>query len=296
MRVACTFSPESSSCLFSFNVTLSALVLTSLLPIAAQASDESQLVSMINRYRAAPQMCDGKRTGPLQPLASSKPLSQVKIGAWTPLRTALQEVGYNAVRVKTIDVPASDPAAALRSLQRSYCQSLLSTQYSNIGISRRGRSWQVVLAQPIVSASLAGWQTTGREILKRVNEARAKPRTCGAKRFAAAPPLRWNAKLGQAAFAHSREMATFNYFSHTGKGGSKVGERAREEGYLWRRIGENIFAGSGSAREAVAGWLASPGHCANIMDPHYTDMGAAYVMNPKSTNVIYWTQVFGAPR
>ncbi|HCJ28080.1 MAG TPA: hypothetical protein DHV63_01935, partial [Pseudomonas sp.] len=60
--------------------------------------------------------------------------------------------------------------------------------------------------------------------------------------------------------------------------------------------GENIAAGQGSAEQAVSSWLASPGHCQNIMNPGFTEMGAAYATNPRSAATIYWTQVFGTPR
>jgi uncharacterized protein YkwD len=47
----------------------------------------------------------------------------------------------------------------------------------------------------------------------------------------------------------------------------------------------------------VAGWLSSPGHCANLMNPRYTEMGAAYGLNSaRKSTYPYWTQVFGAPR
>jgi uncharacterized protein YkwD len=32
------------------------------------------------------------------------------------------------------------------------------------------------------------------------------------------------------------------------------------------------------------------------MNPHFTEMGAAYAVNPESDSLIYWTQVFGTPR
>jgi uncharacterized protein YkwD len=76
-----------------------------------------------------------------------------------------------------------------------------------------------------------------------------------------------------------------------------VGERAHLAGYRWRRIGENIASGQGSPQAAVEGWLDSPGHCANTMHPGFTEMGAAYAINPASeTGTVYWTQAFGAPR
>lgn len=91
-------------------------------------------------------------------------------------------------------------------------------------------------------------------------------------------------------------MAAHNYFSHRGKDGSLAGVRATRDGYDWRGIGENIAAGQGSAQQVVAGWLASPSHCFNIMHPDFTEMGAAYAVNPQSDAAIYWTQVFGSPR
>ena len=61
-------------------------------------------------------------------------------------------------------------------------------------------------------------------------------------------------------------------------------------------VAENIAAGQQTAAEVVAGWLASPGHCANIMGPNFVHMGVSYVVNPKSRIGIYWAQVFGRPR
>jgi uncharacterized protein YkwD len=51
-----------------------------------------------------------------------------------------------------------------------------------------------------------------------------------------------------------------------------------------------------TADAAVQGWIKSPGHCANIMSPAYTEMGAAFVVNAQSSMGIYWAQVFGAAR
>lgn len=57
---------------------------------------------------------------------------------------------------------------------------------------------------------------------------------------------------------------------------------------------ENIAAGQGSARQVMAGWLASPGHCANIMNGSFTEMAAAYAIDRSSAATIYWTQVFAS--
>ena len=40
------------------------------------------------------------------------------------------------------------------------------------------------------------------------------------------------------------------------------------------------------------GWLASSGHCANIMRASFSELGAASASNQGSTYGTYWTQVF----
>ena len=67
-------------------------------------------------------------------------------------------------------------------------------------------------------------------------------------------------------------------------------------GYLWRITGENIAAGQLSPEAAVAGWIKSPGHCENLMNEGYTEMGVAGAVNPTSKMGFYWAQEFGTPR
>lgn len=66
-------------------------------------------------------------------------------------------------------------------------------------------------------------------------------------------------------------------------------------GYSGGLIGENIAAGQDGVDKVVDGWLASPGHCANLMNPGYRELGAAYATDPKSDAGIYWTAMFGSP-
>jgi uncharacterized protein YkwD len=51
-----------------------------------------------------------------------------------------------------------------------------------------------------------------------------------------------------------------------------------------------------SADEAVKGWLDSPGHCENIMDPRFAEMGIAYAQGHAMKHGLYWVQVLAAPR
>ncbi|HSX85932.1 MAG TPA: CAP domain-containing protein, partial [Cellvibrio sp.] len=75
------------------------------------------------------------------------------------------------------------------------------------------------------------------------NEARAVGRNCGNTWYNPAPALRWDCRLGLASHVHSTDMATNNFFSHTGSDGSSPFDRMRREGYQFRTAGENISAG-----------------------------------------------------
>lgn len=123
-------------------------------------------------------------------------------------------------------------------------------------------------------------------ILKLVNEARKKGCQCGTTYYEPAPPLTWNEALEQAALEHSHDMFVNKYFSHTAPDGSRAGDRIAKAGYHWTMYGENIGLGFRNEKEVVEGWLKSPGHCKNIMNRDYKEMGVARVGN-------YWTQNFG---
>jgi len=131
-----------------------------------------------------------------------------------------------------------------------------------------------------------------------VNAARAAGASCGSSgNFAATTPLAWNAPLTQAALVHSDDMASGNFFSHTGSDGSSAGDRATAAGYVWSTWGENIAAGQTTVREVMQGWMASPGHCANIMTPRFRDIGVACVSGTASNTFrTYWTMTLGASR
>ncbi|MBD7977804.1 CAP domain-containing protein [Serpens gallinarum] len=136
------------------------------------------------------------------------------------------------------------------------------------------------------------WKSTGLDLLERVNAVRAAPRNCGEKLYPAAAPLAWSDRLAQAAFDHSRDMVMHNTLSHAGSDGSDLGARVSRTGYRWQAIGENIASGQVEVEKTLAGWLSSPGHCANIMNSQFTEMGAAYAMGEQGSAAIYWTQVF----
>ena len=127
-----------------------------------------------------------------------------------------------------------------------------------------------------------------------INLARGKSRHCGGDFFPAARPLSASDLLQRAALGHAQDMARQHYFEHQGLDGSAPRDRLARLGYAARMTGENIAYGPESAEEVVAGWLASPGHCANIMDPRFREMGLAYAIDARR-HATYWVQDLALP-
>lgn len=132
-------------------------------------------------------------------------------------------------------------------------------------------------------------------MLARINAARAEARACGNTNFPAVASVKWNSKLQIAAEVHSLDMTTHNFFDHTGSDGSSVTTRADAQMYEWRAIAENIAAGQLTAQEVVEGWLASDGHCRNLMNSSYTEIAVACLADENADYNRYWTNVLGAP-
>ncbi|MDH3973284.1 MAG: CAP domain-containing protein [Deltaproteobacteria bacterium] len=130
-----------------------------------------------------------------------------------------------------------------------------------------------------------------------VNQARAVARTCGGfGAFSATTTVTWNEQLREAADRHSRDMAYYNFFSHTGSDGSDPGIRINATGYSFQNARENISAGRPDAAGTVQdGWLNSPVHCEAIMNANLFEIGAACVVNEAADYKTYWTLVLAAP-
>jgi uncharacterized protein YkwD len=100
--------------------------------------------------------------------------------------------------------------------------------------------------------------------------------------------LKADGDLEQAAQAHSQDMAAGDYFEHDGRGGSTPLSRMRAAGYIFSSrlgyaIGENIAWATlwlATPKAIVAGWMASPGHRANILDATFRDTGVGVSPHP----------------
>ncbi len=125
------------------------------------------------------------------------------------------------------------------------------------------------------------------EMLTLVNRLRAKGCHCGNRYMPPVGPVRWNSKLETAAAGHAQDMNTNDFFSHTSSDGSGIGKRADRAGYRWRAVGENIAEGYGGFPRTMLAWKDSPGHCRNLMNAGYNEMGVSKVGD-------LWVQDFGA--
>jgi uncharacterized protein YkwD len=118
--------------------------------------------------------------------------------------------------------------------------------------------------------------------------------------------LRANGDLQHAAATHSAEMATGDYFEHIAPSGSTPLMRMRAAGYIFSThigyaIGENIAWGTlwlATPKAIVAGWMASPGHRANILDVTFKETGVGVSPHPieslaRGESGAIYTQDFG---
>lgn len=142
------------------------------------------------------------------------------------------------------------------------------------------------------------WAAFEDEVLRLTNQARARGHDCrSGGRFGPAEPLTMEPRLRCAARMHSAYMAETGDFGHVeSRNGTDPFDRIELTGYRFSRAGENVAAGQRTPSEVVSGWLASDGHCANIMEPGYMHLGVGYAEGDGSAFGTYWTQVFARPR
>jgi len=215
------------------------------------------------------------------------------------LGDALGRVGYPAAKSSSFHVRGSRDDAAIRgALVPRYCEAVNDPRLVELGVHQSGdETWIVVASRtetPFVA--LRDPAAVARRVLELVNAARAESRRCGRDRFEPVAPLAMATALTAAASLHSLDMAARGELSHDGSDGSDSGERITRAGYTWQVSGENVASGQQDADSVVAAWLTSPGHCATLMDPRFTETGVAFALAPGKNPAVYWAQEFAAPR
>ena len=59
---------------------------------------------------------------------------------------------------------------------------------------------------------------------------------------------------------------------------------------------KNVASGQQTPDAVVKSWLESPGHCENIMEPRFVEMGVAYATGQSGRHGLYWVQVLAQPQ
>lgn len=109
------------------------------------------------------------------------------------------------------------------------------------------------------------------------------------------PPLRVNTKLVADARLQAEQIAQTGVLDHYILAAAYPTPivRAEAAGYAWNALGENLALGYSDASSAVAAWMRSPGHRANILAHGYVETGV--VLAPDARGRLIFVQTFGAP-
>jgi uncharacterized protein YkwD len=287
-----------------------------LLSRPALALPQEELLDLVNELRL--EECSRPADTPLEadPALDAVARAYADDGS---LQQALESRGYRTEQAAAIrlDAVRLDARRIGTMLRERFCSRLADPGMNVVASVRRGETlWLVIAERPADAAAsaaardaAAGVESAHRQrspdgatsdlagkMLELVNAARAQSRSCGGTRYAAAPPLRYSQALEVASTDHARDMASRGYFDHDTPEGVTPTDRLAQTGYAWSLTGENIARGGMSPEEAMHGWLASPGHCANIMDQRFTEMGFGLAAADGREGDLYWVQTFAAPR
>ncbi len=124
-----------------------------------------------------------------------------------------------------------------------------------------------LLALSAVSA-IAGAQTISEQyLLAAANQDRAAHNLA---------PVRWDARLTQAAATHAELMARHGGISHQFSGEPDLADRASSVGARFSLVTENVAEASNSALIHDL-WMHSAGHRANLLDPKVDAVGISVV-------------------
>jgi len=112
------------------------------------------------------------------------------------------------------------------------------------------------------------------------------------------PPLAQNQKLSATALAKAQDMLKNQYFAHVSPLGIGAAELAKNAGYEFLAIGENLAMGDFADDQTLVGaWMDSPGHRANILNSKYTEIGVAVIKEAFEGRTTWMAvQEFGLPQ
>jgi uncharacterized protein YkwD len=262
--------------------------------LAASAAGRADALSAVQLLRQGG--CGGLLPA-AQPLHRSALLDHAAgewaTGAASPAAAA-EHSGYRAQVTAGLHLNGPE-SSIVPSLRRTGCASVSDRRLNDIGVYQRGLDTWILLASAYVVPSSAQAPVLSARVLELVNQARARGARCGERSFGPVPPVRLSSTLQGVAFGHAVDMAQHDYFEHEDLAGHTPADRVRAVGYREKLVGENIAYGPQTADEVVRGWLDSPGHCENIMDARFAEMGVAFAAGQAAKHGLYWVQVLVAP-
>jgi uncharacterized protein YkwD len=109
------------------------------------------------------------------------------------------------------------------------------------------------------------------------------------------PSLAHDSRLDRSAQGWTQSMVAQRKFTH----GTNFAARISAAGFAWSAAGENIATGFATPAAVVKAWMASTGHCRNILAPNFSAIGIGVVAHPVAgyaSGPATWTQDFGLPR
>lgn len=104
--------------------------------------------------------------------------------------------------------------------------------------------------------------------------------------------LKTHEQLRTAARRHAGDMEARGYFDHVAPApaphGTTLLARLNSSDYPLRSAAENLASGQPTPRRATVAWLSSPGHCVNLLDPAFDEVGIG-----RASSSAIWVQVLG---
>ncbi|MFH1112056.1 MAG: CAP domain-containing protein [Patescibacteria group bacterium] len=85
--------------------------------------------------------------------------------------------------------------------------------------------------------------------------------------------LKINTLLTEAAQLKAEDMAKNSYFNHTSPEGLTPWHWLEQVGYRYSLAGENLAINFIDSQDAIAAWMSSPDHRANILNNNFTEIG-----------------------
>jgi uncharacterized protein YkwD len=261
---------------------------------SAPLTYEQRLIQALLEVRRAG--CNG-RVGPSQPMRHTEGmdlLARLVVDGVSNYEERLKQAKYLAFGGSGVKLTLkSSPEATGREAAMALCSDLMEPNLTVVGVAVTKTSAHVHVAREFNPPKEGQEVEIGQRFLAKINQARQTGYKCGDRLYPAAPPLKLNDLLAKAARLHAEDVFKHPGIGHKGSDGSSPTERAQRVGYKVP-VGENLTNLSDRPEDAAQSLLQSPGHCANIMNPDFNEMGLGYFVDATKMPGIVWTQKLGA--